>query len=144
LVEKWFVGGQVFVGAHNTDTGWLDSDTEVNIKQTYSFGMRAEIGSYVSDDILLYAYLGVINSAFNIDYGDAALRSSLRTSLWGISPGLGMGINLDSHWRLNLEAFYTFYERRMKEIDLGGAGTFQVQMEPRELGIAVGISRKLS
>jgi hypothetical protein len=151
-------GGEFFIGARTTDTGSMTHflpggpvNVTTTVKQDYSFGGRFKFGKPIGSGVTLYGTLGVMASSFTIDHRGGAVPtvpgSSVRKTLLGVSPGLGVKVKLTPNWCYHIDGSYTFYDAFRADLGRGnGAGVgsvYNLKIRPREAGISFGFSRTL-
>ncbi|MFN7662712.1 MAG: outer membrane protein [Alphaproteobacteria bacterium] len=161
--DRWgsscFVWGtELFASFHNTDTGrivdYIGGNTSyTRVNQEYSGGLKLKAGWGINDNTTWYAHVSAINTRFKIEHapGDGGLLgggyvgSNLSKNLWAIAPGLGMKVGLDKNWSLHGDAYYAFYQSFKKDLSGDGGGhTYTFKMNPKQLGISVGVSYKIN
>lgn len=83
----------------------------VKYSRSYLLGVRAKLGGYVTDNLSVFAALGVIGSRFKLDYTDATHPApvTFKKTVLGIEPGVGISYHINSKWRTGLEYFYQQY-----------------------------------
>jgi len=149
-------GGEFFIGARTTDTGSMThlvagTNIATTVKQDYSFGGRFKFGKPIGSGVTLYGTLGVMASSFTINNTGnstpATPGDSVRKTLLGVSPGLGVKVQLTHNWCYHIDGSYTFYDSFKADLARGNAGGaanfYNLKLRPREAGISFGFSRTL-
>ena len=150
-------GGEFFIGARTTDTGSMThlsgglANIRTTVKQDYSFGGRFKFGKSIGSGVTLYGTLGVMASSFTIDNTGSSVPTapgdSVRKTLLGVSPGVGVKVKLTPNWCYHIDGSYTFYDSFRADLaranGLGVGAVYNLKIRPREAGISFGFSRTL-
>ena len=116
-----------FVSSEGGDNTVL-SNPSVKYSRLYLVGARGKLGGYITDNLSVFASLGVINSQFRISYSDhATAPQNYKKNLFGIEPGAGISYKITSKWRLGLDYFYQQYKSFTKTYALTGGAYADVK-----------------
>lgn len=99
-MENYYLAGEIFAVPFSTPISYSTNSTGVNARISRSFGLSLLPGYMITDSVMGYLRLGVVNSKF----------SGPNTSKSGGQVGAGLETNLTSNWDLRGEYIYTAYQ----------------------------------
>jgi opacity protein-like surface antigen len=99
MLEDFYLAGEVF-GVPATATLADNHNNSASVRSSRTVGASILPGAMVTENVLGYARLGVVNTQF----------PSPNTSRAGAQVGVGLQTCLTPHWDLRLEYSYTAYK----------------------------------
>lgn len=134
------VGGDVRVAlgmASKKKTMTLNgNDANVEVKNDWTVGLGASVGTELSNDLLGFFRLGLDYDHYKTNGSTAAAGiSSKKFSSWSVVPGLGLKMKVDKDW--SVDAMYE-YKHGFSSKD--PSSTVKFDKKPTSHGVKVGVS----
>lgn len=128
----------------------LYTSIKTKIDQQYSLALTGKLGTYVSQDMVVYGLLGVKRVRYDLEVNATSValtqtspRSTVGKTLWGPVVGLGLKKALSDAWAFQTELSYEFYQKtKTGNLVSSPARIVGMSMQPRIWNLSVGLSRK--
>ncbi|MBM3610986.1 MAG: hypothetical protein FJX18_05645 [Alphaproteobacteria bacterium] len=132
-----------------TDSTGQYEPISVKLKQQYSLALVGHLGTYVSNDTVVYGSLGIKRLRYDLELKSIetgtpkAVNGTVGRTLWGPVIGVGMKKALNDTWAFNSELSYEFYSKAKSGSFDSTAGRFiATTIQPRIWSVNIGLSRK--
>lgn len=132
-----------------TDSTAQYNSISVKLKQQYSLAFVGHLGTYVSNDTLVYGSLGIKRLRYDLEIKSTdagtpkAVNGTVGRTLWGPVIGVGMKKAINDTWAFNSELSYEFYSKaKSGSFDPAANQFIATTIQPRIWSLTVGFSHK--
>ena len=131
------VGGDVRVAlgmaSKKKDVTLNAATAKVQVKNDWTVGLGASVGTELSNDLLAFFRLGLDYNHYKTN--NTTVLSGKKFNSWAVVPGLGLKMKVDKDW--SIDAMYE-YSHSFKAKDV--ASTIKFDKKPTSHGVKVGVS----